>query len=292
MRELLLAAAVVVASPATAAADYTEIAPVRPLTMSDLSGLTMVGLDFQYTTWTELLPDDTEVDLAAITFDLAADIRIAPHWVLIGRLPVSHLSIDGDPDAEGCCDLALGNFTAGARGLWSALRSDNTRSVAGFEISASLPTASDDGDGGASAAGAAFARLPEDPGRYAPDTTVLRFVGLAQFYGRRFMAQAELGAHLYLLDEDVYGDSSDLALHLALGAGIRATYTTSILLELNSLFFDSDEFAGNDSVSSLAFGVRYASDKLVLGGRLYYPIDEGLRDLDMIGVGFDVGARF
>ncbi|MEO8701219.1 MAG: hypothetical protein ABI867_14305 [Kofleriaceae bacterium] len=284
-------------SAAPAAADYTEIAPVRPLTMADLSGLTSVGLDLQYTRWTVVPPPPAgDIDFTALTFNIAADIKLAPHWVLLGRLPLSRVSVDGDPLLDDCCEVAFGNLTVGARGLWASLFDNGMRAVAGGELSLSLPTASDGGERGISAAGAALAQLPHDPGLYAPNTTTARLTTMAQLYSRRFLVQAEAGLQLYFYDSDVPGDdSSDLGIRLALGAGIRATYTVAILVELNALLVSANDnnFAiGDDSPMSLDLGLRYNSGAAIFGARLYVPVDDGLRDLDMIGFGLDGGVRF
>jgi hypothetical protein len=287
MRSLYLFAALALL-PRVALADYTTVAPLRPLTLSDPAGLTSIAAEFQYTMWTEH-PPTGDVDYTSITLDLGADIRIAPHFVLLARMPLSHASTDpGD-----CCALALGNFTLGGRGLWSSVGA-TSRSVIGGELSASLPTASDSGERGISAAASAFAQLPHDPGRYAPNTTTLRLKLMGQFYNRWFLVDAEAGGQLYLYDGDVPGDNDyDLGLRLALAAGIRATYTVAILAELSSLFLSDDEFAGNnDTVTSVDLGVRYASQALILGGRVYIPLDSEMRDRDMLGIGLDVGARF
>ena len=280
-----------VLAAAPAAADYTTVAPVRPLTMSDPSGLSSIGLEFQLTRWTEPRVPPIEADLQSLTFDLFADIRVAPHWVLIARLPVTQASIDGDPLAEDCCGFGLGNFTAGVRGLWASVFGSGARGVAGFELSLSLPTASDDGEGGVSAAAASFARLPHDPGRYAPSTTTLRFTGLSQYYTKLFLLQCELGLQLFLYDDDIPGDSNDLGLRVAIGAGIRATYKLAILLELNSLIFVSDR-SNDDTFTSVDVGLRYGSGRAIFGARLYFPIDDPLRAFDMFGVGIDAGLRF
>jgi hypothetical protein len=289
-----IAAAALLLASAPALADYTPIAPVRPLTMSDPSGLTVVGLDLQLTRWTEHPPAPaTDVDVTTVTAELTADIRLAPHWVLLVRVPMSHAGIDGDPARDGCCSLALGNLTLGARGLWSSRRGTGVRAVSGFELSLSAPTASDNGDRGASAAAGAFAELPHDPGRYAPNATTARLTGLTQLYSRWFLLHGELGLQLHFLDDDVAGDDHlDLGLRAALSAGIRATYTVAILAELSARFL-SDQLAGdNDTVTSLDLGLRYGSGAAIIGLRVYLPLDPGLRDLDMLGVGFDAGLRF
>jgi len=292
---MLAAFAVVslVGSGRVMADNYEEVAPVRPLTMSDPAGLTSIGLDFQYTRWTFHNPPAADIDFTALTFDVVADIRLAPHWVVLGRVPFDKATIDGDPANQDCCDLALGNLTLGVRGLWSALYTGGLRSVVGGELSVSLPTASDNGDKGQSAAQSAFAHLPQDPGLYAPNTTTIRFNLLGQFYTRWLYLHGELGPQLYIYDSDAGDDNLDVALHLGLATGVRITYTLALALELNSLVFGSNELGGDiDSATSVDVGLRYASGAALLGLRVYIPVDSGLRDLDMIGVGADAGLRF
>jgi hypothetical protein len=275
---------------APAAADYTTVAPVRPLTMSDPSGLSSIALELQLTRWTEPRVPPIEVDVQSLTFDLAADIRIAPHWVLIARLPIVQASLDGDPLAEDCCGFGLGNLTLGGRGLWATVFDGGARAVAGAELSLSAPTASDEGEGIVSAGAAAFARLPHDPGRYAPNTTTIRFTPLVQYYTPRFLIGAEAGLQLFLYDGDVDDQDSDLAVRLALAVGVRATYKLAILLELNSMFFD--DAAAGDDVTSLDLGLRYGSGAALFGFRIYVPLNASLRDFDMVGAGLDAGVRF
>lgn len=277
---------------APASADYTEIAPVRPLTMADPSGLTAVGIDIQYTRWTEHPPAPlADVDVQSITVNLNADIRLAPHWLLLARLPLSHATVDTTPDTD-CCSLALGNLTLGGRGLWSTFYGDGSRAVSGGELTISLPSANDSGDRGASAANAAIAHLPHDPDLWAPNTTTIRLTGITQFWTRWFLAHAELGPQLYIYDSDV-DDSTDLGLRLALAAGVRATYTVSILAELNALLFSDDKFrGGNDTTSSIDLGVRYGAGRGLFGLRIYLPLDPELRDVGMFGIGVDGGLRF
>jgi hypothetical protein len=277
---------------APAAADYDEVAPIRPLTMSDPAGLTVVGVDLQYTTWTEH-PPTGDVDISTLALDLHGDIRVAPHWVILARLPLSHATVEGDPALTDCCDFALGNFTLGGRGLWASLFGDGSRAVAGGELSLSLPTANDSGASGVSAGQAAVASLPHDPGRYAPNTTTIRLTGMSQYYSRWFLAHAEIGPRLYIYDSDVPDDGSDFALRLALALGVRATYTISILAELTAqLYFDEAFRGGDETVTSLDVGVRYGSGRGIFGARFYFPLDPELRDVDMLGFGLDAGLRF
>ncbi len=279
---------------APAAAEYPETAPVRPFNLPDLSGLTSVGLDVQYTTWTVPLPLDTEQQFTSSTFDLVVDVAIAPHWVLVARMPFVYGDVELRPvDNDGCCGFGLGNLTLGVRGLYSRLHGDGLRSVLGGELSLSLATAGDDGDDAGAAVIAAIARRPHDPGRYLPNTWTPRLTGHAQIYSGVFMVQIEAGLHFFLYDDDVPGDDSDIALRLALAAGVRVNAEWAILAELNNMLFaDDDDDSDDDTVSSADLGVRYGAENVVVGLRLYLPLDEEARDVDMFGIGIDLGARF
>lgn len=280
--------AVCLASSTTARADYIPIAPVRPLTMIDPAGLSIVGFEFQLSRWTEPLPGGGEADVQAITFDIAADFQLAPHWLLVARVPIAHASIDGDPANDGCCELSLGNVTVGGRGLWSSRLGGGTMAVMGGELTLSVPTASDEGERAVSALNATFARLPHDPGRYVPNTTTGRLAIPFQLYSRWWLVQAEGALALQIYDDDIPGDSADLVLRLAIGFGIRATYKVAILLELD----DVEVLTGDGTATSLDFGVRYAGRHGVFGARVYVPLDGAHRDRDMLGIGFDAGLRF
>jgi hypothetical protein len=281
----------VVLAPAPAAADYTTIAPVRPLTMSDPSGLSVIGLEFQFATWTVVRPPpQAPLDFTNLTFNLTSDITLSPHWLLLVRLPLSDVSIDDDDDPDAnCCDLALGNLTLGGRGLWAQILGDNTRGVFGGELTLSVPTASDGVERGGSAVAGAFAHVSHDPGLFAPDTTALRLNFIGQIYRRYFMMHGEIGLQMFYFDNDA-DDDLDFAFRAAIGAGIRATYKLAILLELNTLLA-SDDFGDDDSAMSIDFGLRYNNNNMILGARLFLPLDDR-RDLDMIGFGLDAGWRF
>jgi hypothetical protein len=279
---------------APAAADYPANAPVRPFNLPDLSGLTAVGLDLQVTWWTiPLAAPNTEIDYTNTTIDLHADIEIAPHWVIVARMPFAYTDLKQKPDDNvDCCGFGLGNLTLGVRGLFSSLEGQGWRSVLGFDFLLSLATASDEGDDAVSASWAAFARQTHDPGRYLPNTWTPRLSGHGQFYSSWFMLQVEGGLHLFLYDDDVPGDDSDIAVRLAMAAGVRATAELAILLELNSMVFVSEDEADDETVTSLDLGVRYGGRGFAAGLRVFVPLDQSLRDLDMLGIGADVSARF
>jgi hypothetical protein len=284
----------VMAVSATAAAEEYD-PPVRPFVLPDLSGLTMVGLDFQLTHWTEHLPLDVDIGQTNLTFDLKAEVALAPHLVVLATLPVVyHSSEDVTPvDGDECCALALGNFTAGVRGLASG-RLGAARSVIGGTVTVSLPSANDQGDRGGSAAASTLAHAPHDPGLYAPNTTTIRLGGAAQLYGRWFFVEPELGVHLFIYDEDIENDDSDVAIRLGVAAGVRATEALAILAETNNMIFldDGGQRTSDDVISSIDVGLRYGTPAFLLGARAYVPVDGNLRDRDMLGFGLDVGGRF
>jgi hypothetical protein len=282
---------------APARADYPGSAPVRPFNLPDLAGLTAIDLDAQFTWWEEpLLPPQDHSDITDMTLDLAADISLAPHWVIVVRMPFVYADIEDHPiDGRDCCGFGLGNLTLGARALFSNVHGESLRSVIGGEFNLSLATASDDGDDGIAAVLSAFARAPHDPGRYLPNTWTPRLLGHAQLYGRWLMVQVEAGLHFWLYDDDVAGDDdSDVGLRLALAAGVRFTTELALLAEINTItqIDDDNDNDDDDTVSSLDVGIRYGTEAFVLGLRVYIPLDEGFRDRDMLGVGVDLGARF
>jgi hypothetical protein len=292
MARALVSATIVVALTAPARADYTEVAPVRPLTLIDPSGLSVVGIDVQWTKWTPVVQPVGPTDFTSLTFDVAADIRVAPHWMVLVRVPFDKASID--PTPGGCCDLALGNLTLGGRGLWARRHANGLRSVIGGDLTIALPTASDGVDRVTSAAAAALTQLPHDPSLYAPDLTAVNLTLLGQLYHRWWLLQAEAGLSMYFFDDDIAGnDHFDVSGRVALGGGLRITYKLALLAELGARFFDSDLIAtGDDTVSSLDLGVRYASSLVVVGARFYLPLDSEQRDVDMLGFGIDAGVRF
>jgi hypothetical protein len=277
-------------SAAPAAAQYPDAAPVRPLVSSDLAGLTTIDFDLQLTRWRQPLAPNVEERLTVLTFDLAADIQIAPHWLIVARVPFASSDIELRPaDTTTCCGLSLGNLTLGGRWLYSS-RQTEIRTVAGGELTMSFATANDRDDRGTGAALAAFAWQTHDPALYLPNAWTPRLTGFAQIYGRWFLVQGEAGLHLLLYDGDVKGDSGDLAVRLALAGGVRVTPELAVMVDVNSMIFVDDEADG--SSTSLDVGLRYGGRNLLAALRLFLPIDDSLRSADMIGFGGDVGVRF
>jgi len=138
--------AVVLATAVAPATADSNVKPVRLFNLADLSGLTVVGLDLQHTTWTRengIFPGEA----TSVTVDVSADVAVARHWVILARMPLPYLSIDGRPIDIDCCGFGLGNLTLGGRGLRWGMYGSGLRSAIGGELSVSLPTASDDGGG-------------------------------------------------------------------------------------------------------------------------------------------------
>jgi len=277
-------------STAPAAAQYPEAAPVRPLASPDLAGLTTFDFDLQLTKWHVTPAPGIEEHLTVLTFLPALDVQIAPHWLLLFRVPFASVDIEDKPvDATDCCGAVLGNATLGARWLWSS-RQTEIRSVVGGEILMSLATANDRGPRGVGAGAAAFAWQSHDPALFLPNAWTPRLTGFGQVYGRWFMMQGEAGLHWLIYDGDVKGDQSDLAVRLALAGGVRATPELAILLEVDSVMFVDD--ANDGSSTSLDVGLRYGGSNLLAAARVFVPLDSDLRRADMIGFGGDIGVRF
>jgi hypothetical protein len=289
----------------------SRTAPVRPFVLPDLSGLSTVGLDLQYTKFDSPGLPGVTVDYTSVTFDLAAEVAVAPHWMVLGRIPVSYLDISLDPSAPGdtdCCGTALGNITVGIRGLDSNRARGDLWFVSGGELSISLPTApdgddddvtGDDDKGRIATTFAAFSHLTDDPGRYLPDTTTIRLNAAAQAYTELFFVEGGIGLQALIYD-DTLNEDGDALVRLGIAGGLRITPELAGLLELSTnIILDNDDDDNpetrddnEDVVTSLDLGLRYGGPSATFGARFFYPIDNVFRDLDMIGFGLDAGARF
>jgi hypothetical protein len=290
-----------------ASADHPSDTPMKAFNLPDLSGLTSIGLDLQLASWTipETAPR-TESDILNTTIEVFADCELAPHWLLVARMPFVYTNEESHPvDLSDCCNPGAGNLTVGVRRLFSSVEDQGWHWVLGFDVLLSVATASDEHDRTASAAAkaaAAFARQTHDPGRYLPNTWTPRLTGHAQLSSTRFLLQAEAGLHFFLYD-DVANDDYDLAVRVALAAGIRANAKLAFVLELNNMIFLAEDdraelhfypaiLHSNETVSSIDVGLRYEGQGFAAGLRIFVPLDDSLRDLDMLGVGADVSARF
>ena len=178
-------------------------------------------------------------DFSSLTFDVAADIRVAPHWMVLVRVPFDKSSIDpGRPND--CCELALGNLTLGGRGLWARRHASGLRSVVGGTQDRAAHRLRwrgprperDDGSVHAASARSVAVRAEPHRGELQPPS---------QLYHRWWLLQAEAGLSLYFFDGDVAGnDHFDVSGRVALGGGLRVTYKLALLAEFGARFFDSD----------------------------------------------------
>ena len=60
-----------------------------------------------------------------------------------------------------------------------------------------------------------------------------------------------------------------------------------------SVFGEADSETDDDSITSVDLGLRYGSDRLLVGARIFLPLDdnqENVPDLAMIGAGADLGV--
>ena len=123
----------------------------------------------------------------------------------------------------------------------------------------------------------------------------MNFSLLSQLYHRWWLLQAEAGLSLYFFDGDVAGnDHFDVSGRVALGGGLRVDLQAGSARRIRRalLQLQSEIAAGDDTMTSLDLGVRYASSAVIVGARFYLPLSSELRDVDMLGFGFDAGWRF
>ncbi len=257
--------------------------------MPDLSGTGFAGVDTQLTFGEADGGILGSIDATVFTFDAVAEVPLGRRLVLLGRMPLVYASRD-EVLGDECCGLSLGNLTVGARGL-APLAAGGRDARVGVELTASLPTADDDGDGAEGNGYAVLAQLPHDPGRYTANATVVRAGGSGVVRVGRAFAQAEAALHLFMYDDDAAEDS-DSALKLAIGGGAEVTPGAAVLAELTTFAnLDSDE-GDEDFIHALDIGARWTSGAATAAARIYFPLDEVFRDLDMFGIGLEAGARF
>jgi len=286
-----LVGAVLLLVPFARPADAQDAEPetVRPFLMPDLSGSGFAGVDAQLTFGEVDLGLLGSVDVTVVTVDAVAEVPVGRRLLVLGRLPLVYASRD-EVLGDECCGASLGNLTAGARALFPLAAGGRDARI-GAEVTVSLPTADDDGDGADGNGLAVIAQLPHDPGRYAPNATVVRAGGSGAVRAGRAFAQAELALHLAFYDDDA-GEDSDSALRLGVGGGAQLTPGAAVLAELTTFAnLDTDE-GDEDFIHALDLGARWTGGNATASARIYFPLDEVFRDLDMFGLGLEAGARF
>lgn len=275
------AALVIVAVALLAAAPRDADAHPPPFFwMEDLSTDRRVGF--------EVLggPSDLIGDAAVVGGSVFAHLSLSEHFTLTGRVPFAY----ADYEIAGVEDdgLALGNLSLGGQ-LSNAghYHGSDERALLGLTARVYLPTASDEGSSGV-AADLASAYFIPDPGRYLVDTTTLRLRGDFRYEVGQIFFQAEGALDFFFVDEgeDVLG-----AL-IGLGAGVSLSPYLALLGELNTVTDILEDDEGENFLHTLDLGIRYHDAGLMLGARLYVPLDERLRDADVLGLGVDLAARF
>jgi hypothetical protein len=289
--------ALVVLALAGSVARAEEPVPVaRPFVTPSLDGRSAIGLDFGLTSY-EAPTIFGQADVVAVTLDLVADVAIPGAPVLVfARMPL--IFVDADTSLTDCCDQAFGNLTLGGRFVSAprVTRGDR-KTVVGAEVSASLPTADDDGQEAIAAALAGIGQLAHDIGYYLPNVTTLRGSGLLYAGVGRGFFQGQLGLQVLIEDDDDPGtdDETETDLRLAVAGGVFLTPELAALAELTTLANLSDldpEGDGDGFWHALDLGVRGYAKHATIGAHLYVPLDESFRDFDLFGFGIDLRGTF
>ncbi len=247
-------------------------AQLTPFVMGDLPNQTWLGGEVGVGT-------ADFADLSMIHLTGLFEWALNPTTEIYGRVPMARVENDFFDGST------LGNITVGGRMIWPSPGSNNTWSA---HAAVSLPTASDSGDSGAAAGVMAAFELPHDGGWWAPETSTLRVGGNFGLQQQSFFLQAELGLHFLFVD-----NSDDaLLLKYAFAAGVGVGTALAIVGEISgySDALDDDTFGNDDTRTSIDLGVRWRGQSILVGGRLYLPLDEVYRDDDVIGLMVDVRA--
>lgn len=195
-------------------------------------------------------------------------------------LPIAYAS--GDL-ADG---TSLGNLTFETSYLLTVESAANQRRFAAFRASLSLPTASDGGNASEAALAHAIFYVP-DPGLFLPDTTTLRLSGDYRIEWARAFFQANLG-----LDVLVISEADDVPyIRLGLAGGFTASERIALVAELTNMSDVLDDSGGEDYLHTLDLGLNIGLPRGHLALRLYFPLDDSRRDLDIFGVGFELFRR-
>jgi len=215
-------------------------------------------------------------DASLIGLEGAMSWGLSEQLALNGRLGIVRASDDNDDGTS------LDNLTIGM--TYRLLTDDRGAGTSALAIDASLslPTASDSDNSGVAALTWGVFYQP-DVGRYLPDATTLRVSGTYRLLTGRLMAQAELGLQQLIVD-----DVDDLTLlRLGMGVGYLAAPRVALIAELTTVSdiigdnFDNDE----DFWHVLDLGARIGlGNGGTLGIRFYLPLDDALRDLDIVGL--------
>ncbi len=292
MRRALIALVVLLASRAFA----DEDAPARPFVMPSLSGGSSAGVDLSYTSFKFDFGIFGRYDARAIIVEPVIDVRLAKGLVGFARFPIGFGSVDVPAPAQGCCDASLGNLTFGGRFV-APIRGVKGSDFAA-ELSFSAPTASDPSSGSNDNSGTgedivAFAGATHDLAYYQRRLTALRMNVYARHVAQQFFVQAMLGFHLYFIDNTApTDDETQSNLRLSAAAGFLPTQRVAVIAEITNNFNASAKNGQEAWIHALDLGLRYENHDATFGAHIFIPLDDAFTNVDMLGVGVDVRAKF
>jgi hypothetical protein len=252
--------------------------------MPDLTPEGRAGVEIMVGTFDSFLGDTTVMRL-----DLSGQFKVAPKFLITALLPIAYADVDVAlvDDDDG---LGLGNLRVGGLFTSTSPRGNGGLMRLGLGFAVSLPTASDSDEAGAAALLNALFFIP-DFSRTLPNTTAIHLHGDVRHEGAGLFFQGQLGLdHLLLEDEQ-----EDLSLlRFGLAGGFSFTSHMAALLELTTIsnLLEDDEGDDEEFVHTLDVGMRYHDPTTIAGARIYIPLDDQLRDADMLGFALDIGMRF
>jgi hypothetical protein len=269
------AAAVATALGAVAAPAAAH--PAHPFVMPELSPHRRLGA--------EVLVGSLDVPfhVTVIALEPTLSLTLTPRWTLTGRIPIGHVASDVRDGTT------LGNATIGAIYLFSSRGRRHDLRRGALDFSLSFPTAADGGDAGFAARTHAVFRVP-DPGLYFPKTTTVRVHGNYRADVGQVFFQGQFGMHVLVIQR-----ADDLLLlRLGLAGGVHVSPQVALIAELTTMSdILDDRQTREDFLHTLDLGMRFSGATSTFGARLYYPLDDSLRNgLHIIGVGFDFQAAF
>lgn len=230
-------------------------------------------------------PSDLVGDATVVGGSIFGHFSLTDSIALEARLPLAYskFTIMGVED-DG---VALGNLALGFQISNHAPHHVHERALYGLSLMAHLPTASNDGTSQTAATIASAYFIP-DPGRYLVDTTTLRLRGDFRYEVESLFFQLE-GA----LDFEIRDGAEDRTnVVLGTGLGFKLSPYFALLGELTTVSDILEDSGGENFIHTLDLGMRYHDPGVMFGFRVYVPLDERLRDANVLGIGADAAVRF
>lgn len=261
MRRAIVLAIILAATSGTAIADDTDAVDAT------------AGVDASVTRW-----GTVHQKVWMGSFDLIGSMPIGTRGVrVVGRMPLTSSFLE----KGACCGFGIGNATLGVS---APIYRRGRLSLAGA-LSVSAPTAGairDDAD--LNPRYAAMAGITRDAGLYLPDTTTVRADAAGHFQlSRRTWLAASAGAHLWLPDDG-------LVVPLTVGAGWRMTQRLASDVAFTTIAKPDAE--NEVFLHAIELGVAWRGRHDAIRARLHVPLDDSLRDLDMLGAGVSYARSF